>query len=56
MSTLAYDPVVLDRDVRIELESQDDEILEFEPLSDDEVHIVISGAGSIGGHTVKPGK
>ena len=66
MSILAEDPVVsvLARDVSkdkastsIELEARsDDEILEFEPLSDDEVHIVISGGPSIGGHVVKQAK
>ena len=31
----------------------DDELLEFEPLSDDEVHVIISGSTSMGGHVVK---
>jgi hypothetical protein len=60
MSILADQPVasitahdVLEGNDGTSLAYADDELLEFEPLSDDEVHVIISGSTSMGGHVVK---
>jgi hypothetical protein len=60
MSILANQPAasitahdVLEDNDRTSLAYRDDELLEFEPLSDDEVNVIISGSTSMGGHVVK---